>query len=70
MKQYYFTFGQAHAHSVNGYTYDKDVVCAIKAENEEEARNTMFEVFGDKWSFSYEEKPNMTFFPRGIKEFN
>ena len=66
MKKYYFTFGQSHAHSVAGKTYDKDCVVEIDAENSNKAREKMFECFGDKWSFQYDEKPEMEYFPRGI----
>lgn len=67
---YYFTFGQNHAHAYNGVTYDKDCVVKIKAENWEEARTKMFEAFGSKWSFQYEELPDLSYFPRGIFELN
>ncbi|NOX14944.1 MAG: hypothetical protein GXP61_02770 [Epsilonproteobacteria bacterium] len=66
MKTYYFTFGQVHKHTINKTTYNKDCVCAIKAKNMSEARDKMFDTFNDKWAFAYEEKPDMSFFPRGI----
>lgn len=68
MKTCYFTFGQDHIHKDikdNNFIYDKDVVVKITSEN---PRETMFKKFGSKWSFQYNEKPNMEFFPRGIKE--
>jgi len=64
-RTHYFSFGQTHAHSVAGFTYDKDVIVEIEAEN---PRDVMFETFGDKWGFEYISKPNMSFFPRGIKK--
>lgn len=65
----FFTFGQEHAHSVNGKTFDKDCVCVIEAEDEGAARDKAFEVFGPKFCFSYPEakwdESSMSYFPRG-----
>ncbi len=66
MKKYYFTFGQSHAYAYGGRTFDKDCVVEIEAENKDDAREKMFEIFGAKWSFQYDKLPNMSFFPRGI----
>lgn len=68
MKTFYFTFGSDHTHRVNGTTWDCDIVCAIEAETEDQARDKMFDVFGSKWAFSYKEKPDMKFFSRGVKK--
>lgn len=65
MKTSYFTFGQQHTHSVDGFTYDKDIVVKITAEC---PRTRMVDWFGDKWSFEYSNPPNMEYFPRGMKE--
>lgn len=59
----YFTFGHGHAHALNGFTFDKDVVVRIESED---PRSTMLENFGGKWAFEYEEPPDMRYFPRGI----
>lgn len=61
----YFTFGQCHAHAVNGITFDKDCVVEITAED---PRQTMVDTFGAKWSMQYDEMPPETLrhFPRGI----
>ena len=67
--KFYFTFGQSHVHIVGGFTYDKDVVVAIEAETFGDARQIMFDVFGRVWSNQYNQIPDMSFFPRGIKEF-
>lgn len=67
MKTYYLTFGQDHTHRINGTTWDCDVVCAIKADSYEEMRRIAFENFGPKFATTYTEKPEMEFFPRGIK---
>ena len=61
----WFTFGQNHTHSVNGLTYDKDIVVEITAKD---PRERMVKVFGNKWSLQYNSKPDMSFFPRGIKK--
>lgn len=68
MNTYFFTFGQTHVHSVNGFTFDKDVVVQISATDSNSARQKMFDYFGDKWGMEYISKPNMSYFPRGIKE--
>jgi len=64
----WFTFGQEHVHSVDGRTYDKDVVVKITAYSPETPREIMFRYFGPKWSMEYSKEPNMTLFPRGIFE--
>ena len=66
MSKYYFTFGQVHAHSVNGKTFDKDCVVEIEAEHSEDARATMFEHFGAKWHRRFDSPPDMSYYPRGV----
>ncbi len=66
MKNFYFTFGQAHTHSVQGTTFDKDCVVMIQAKSSDIARQTMFNTFGDKWASQYETQPDMRFYPRGV----
>jgi hypothetical protein len=63
----YFSFGQSHVHSVDGFTFDKDVIVEIEAPTRGDARKIMFDTFGRKWSMQYNEKPDMGYFPRGIK---
>lgn len=70
MEKYYFTFGFSHAHAVSGFTYDKDIVVQIQAESYGHAREIMVQYFGTKWAFQYESVPDMSYFPRGIKELN
>lgn len=67
MKTAYFTFGQCHAHSVDGQTFDKDTIVKITAED---PRAKMFEVFGVKWSMQYDEPPSPELYPSGIIELN
>ena len=64
-KKMWFAFGQSHVHNVNGFVFDKDIVVEIEAED---PRRLMFEMFGVKWSMQYKEKPDMSLFPRGIKQ--
>lgn len=70
----YVTFGQDHAHSVNGKTLDKDCVAVINASNEEEGQKIAFELFGPKFSFSYAEEKfdtrNMHYYLRGFIKVN
>ena len=71
----YFTFGQSHAHSVNGKTLDKDCVAVINASSERAARELAFQLFdGGKFCFSYPEETfnfdNMKYYPRGLIELN
>lgn len=61
----YFTFGQGHVHSVNGMTFDKDIVVKITAED---PRQVMVDTFGQRWSMEYDEDPGREFFPRGVYE--
>jgi hypothetical protein len=64
---FYCTFGQAHVHSVNGKTLDKDCCVEIEADNEADARRKMFGMFGAKWACMYPgEPPEMQYIPRGI----
>lgn len=65
MTTQYFTFGQSHVHSMNGFTYDKDVLVKITAEN---PRQRMFDLFGPKWAMQYDDPPDEQFWPRGMKE--
>lgn len=59
----YFTFGQVHVHEYQGVVLDKDCVVKITADD---PRQTMFDLFGPKWSFEYPDPPDMRHFPRGI----
>lgn len=67
MKTAYFTFGFGHVHSVDGFTYDKDIL--VKITNED-PRGRMFELFGPKWAMQYDSLDELKpeYYPRGIKE--
>ena len=66
----YITFGQIHAHSVNGKTFDRNCVAVIEAKTYQEGRNLAFEYFGDKWCFAYDKEPEMKYFNRGLMKVN
>ena len=63
----YFTFGFGYTHSVNGFTYDKDIVVKITAED---PRQVMFDTFGPKWAMQYNslDELKLEYYPRGVKE--
>ncbi|MCR4307484.1 MAG: hypothetical protein NUV80_02910 [Candidatus Berkelbacteria bacterium] len=65
----YVTFGQSHAHSIGGKTFDKDCVAVIPSETAKEGREKAFEIFGPKFCFEYFNRlPTMSYFPRGLIE--
>ena len=72
MKQLVVTFGQAHAHSVNGKTFDKDCVALINAPTIEEANRIAFDLFQGKFHQHVDrenwKEENMQYFPRGYIE--
>ncbi len=51
----YFSFGFAHHHEVGGRVLDRNTVARVTAPN---PRSVMFAVFGQEWSFSYDERPD------------
>lgn len=61
----YYTFGFSHAHAINGFTYDKDIVVKITASD---PRAVMVQWFGTRWSMEYREDDlDLSYFPRGVK---
>lgn len=75
MNRYIITFGQQHAHRVNGITFDKDSVAVVTADNEEEARAFAQDVFKNEYHSSYPEdvfdsSDKIKYFPRGKMEAN
>lgn len=68
-KLHFVTFGQSHAHSVNGKTVDKDTVAVFPLTDDEDGRALAFETFGTKFCFEYPESywdtDNMKYFPKG-----
>lgn len=67
MKTAYFTFGFGHVHSINDFTYDKDVLVKITADD---PRQVMFDTFGPKWAMQYDSLDELKpeYYPRGVKE--
>ena len=70
----YVTFGQDHAHRVNGKTFDCDCVAVIDCDSPQEGRRLAFEYFGPKFCFEYPEEQfdlgSMHYYPRGFIEVN
>ncbi|MEW8025503.1 MAG: hypothetical protein AB2777_20655 [Candidatus Thiodiazotropha endolucinida] len=62
----YFTFGQIHAHRINGKTLDKDCVAEMTAESLLEGHNKGMEIFNEQFHLSTAEPPDMSYYPRGI----
>lgn len=68
--KHYVTFGQAHAHRVQGKTLDCDTVAVYEAASWEEGREKAFDLFGDKFFTNYHgdewnEAEMLPYFPRG-----
>jgi hypothetical protein len=62
----YFTFGFDHAHAVDGFTYDHNIVVKITAPS---PRAVMLDTFGREWAFEYTaEQLDLSYYPRGVKE--
>lgn len=62
---FYFTFGQIHKHSDTGEEM-KDYYIKIRADNARNARQIMFDNFGNKWAFMYEpENFHPEYYPKG-----
>ena len=68
MESFFFTCGQSHAHQIGGgRVWDKDSVLEVYAENENAAREKVFELFGPKWSHCYtKETIGMAYYPKGV----
>ena len=74
MSKTYVTFGQIHAHTVRGKTFDKDCVAVIHCDDAEQGRRLAFAYFDNKWCFEYHEDnfdhDSMKYFHRGFIEVN
>ena len=62
----YVTFGQAHVHSINGKTFDKDCVAVLEG-----TRDDVFNTFGQQFCWEYDETEFdfdslNEFYPRGL----
>lgn len=71
IEKQYFTFGQSHFCPETG-TPLKDYWIEINNKTSNEARQIMFDNFGDKWAFQYDRNNFKPFyFPKGCyKTFN
>lgn len=75
MESFIVTFGQSHAHSANGKTFDKDCVAEIFAGDMTEAWLLAEEHFGNKFCRMYtlghfKSSGKKAYFPRGIIALN
>ena len=52
----YVTFGQTHVHRIDNTTFDADCVAIIEHSPSEDSRTLVFEYFGEKFCFTYDEK--------------
>lgn len=67
--KFYISFGQVHAHSIEGRTYDKDSLMCVEAGSEIIARIGVNQLTGGKWCGIYTENDlpdTLHYFPRGI----
>jgi hypothetical protein len=67
--KFYISFGQAHAHSIAGMTFDKDSLMLVEAGSELIARLGVSKLTGGKWCGTYHESELASvqrFFPRGV----
>jgi hypothetical protein len=66
----FVTFGQIHVHSVNGKTFDKNCVAAIKCKDRAHGIELAFEYFGGTFHNTYlneDMSPELLkYYPRGI----
>jgi len=68
--KWYITFGQVHAHRVNGKTFDCDCVGVINGDNPVQCDKLAFDLFKGKFHQHSSRIPNMEYFPRGFIEVN
>lgn len=68
MNTYYFTYGSNHEDR-NGHSLGR-AFTPIEAEDEESARNKMFELRGDEWSFCYSSRDQFGIEKFGLYEVN
>lgn len=70
--KHYVTFGQGHAHHVDGKTLDHNCVAVYESASPSEGRERAFELFGPKFSMEYHaeewNEEDLHFFPRGYVE--
>ena len=67
--KFYISFGQAHAHRIDGFTYDCDSLMLVEAPGELAARLGVNKLINGKWSGLYQEsdlQDVIKYFPRGV----
>lgn len=69
----YVVFGSNHVHRVENregklVTMDADVVGVVEADTYGQGRAKLFDLFGPKFAFCYESKPDMHYYSRGVIE--
>ena len=67
----YITFGQIHHHFVNGQYFTCNTVAVLlNCRSQNDGMNKANELFDDKWSMIYTDKPNMDYYPDGLITIN
>lgn len=65
----FVTFGQVHAHSINGKTVDKDCVAVFGTMSEEDVRQLLHDCYRNEYATTYTqetwEEGMLAYFPRG-----
>lgn len=67
--KFFISFGQVHAHVIEGRTYDKDSLMLVEAPGKIVARIGVTQITGGKWSSLYQEEELgdvLHHFPRGV----
>ena len=66
--KFWFTFGKSHEKKIGNNLFNIDCICEVEAETYIEARNKMFNAFGDQWEFGYIHLHEVVpeYYPRGI----
>ena len=64
----YITFEQIHTHSINGKTFDKNCIGVLEADNVVDGYCRAMNLFNKQFHRALGEKPDMSYFPRGLIE--
>ena len=66
--KFFISFGQGHAHRIDGFTYDCDSLMLVEAKDEMTARLGLNQLLKGKWSSLYHQLSSDTlrYFPRGV----
>ena len=66
----YVTFGQIHKHEIHGKIFDRDCVAVVYGDDFDNCYDIVRNAFGKKYAFTYDEPPDMKFYPRGFINLN